>query len=72
MAETRTLTLVVTGMTCGGCEASVQRALSRIEGVVEVHAHHADDRVDLVLSTPAPSRARLVAAVEAAGFDVPA
>ncbi|MCB9776941.1 MAG: heavy-metal-associated domain-containing protein [Alphaproteobacteria bacterium] len=68
----QTLTLPVTGMTCGGCEASVQRALSRVEGVVEVRADHVAQRVDLVLSSPVPSRERLVAAVEAAGFDVPA
>ena len=38
-----TITLKVTGMTCGGCENAVKRALARLEGVGDVTASHADD-----------------------------
>ena len=37
--------LKVKGMTCGGCEASVTRALSDMDGVSEVQADHTTDSV---------------------------
>lgn len=33
-------TLRVDGMTCGGCSSSVEQALKKVEGVVEVEATH--------------------------------
>ena len=33
-------TLRVDGMTCGGCSSSVEQALKKVEGVVEVTATH--------------------------------
>jgi copper chaperone CopZ len=60
-----TLTLTVTGMTCGGCENSVKRSLARLDGVGEVDASHADSRVvvrhDPARVTPAQIRDRIVA-----------
>lgn len=41
------LTLTVTGMTCGGCESAVRRALTMIDGVQDVTASHTDNRVTL-------------------------
>ena len=32
----------VTGMTCGGCERALGRAVSRLPGVQDVSASHAD------------------------------
>jgi copper chaperone CopZ len=40
-----TLTLHVTGMTCGGCENAVKRAVAKLPGVSEVSASHAAQRV---------------------------
>jgi copper chaperone len=45
MAETVHLT--VTGMTCGGCENAVKRAVGQIAGVQEVTASHAAKSVDV-------------------------
>jgi copper chaperone len=33
-------TLRVNGMTCGGCSASVEQALKKVDGVVEVKAKY--------------------------------
>ena len=33
-------TLRVNGMTCGGCSASIEHALKKVDGVVEVKAKH--------------------------------
>jgi copper chaperone len=37
---TQTIQLHVTGMTCGGCENAVKRAVGQIDGVEEVTASH--------------------------------
>ena len=40
-----TQTLSVTGMTCGGCENAVKRAVGKLPGVASVDASHAEQRV---------------------------
>lgn len=40
-----TLTLSVEGMTCSGCEESVQTALTKLNGVTEATASHTDSTV---------------------------
>ena len=40
-----TQTIRVTGMTCGGCENAVKRALGRLPGVASVEASHAGEKV---------------------------
>jgi copper chaperone len=40
-----TETLTVTGMTCGGCENAVKRAVGKLPGVASVEASHAEKRV---------------------------
>jgi len=60
-----TTTLRVTGMTCGGCENAVKRGLARLDGIAEVAASHADERVTVTfdpdLVTPAQIKARIAA-----------
>ena len=41
------ITLTVTGMTCGGCENAVTRALLRADGVEAARASHTDNRVEV-------------------------
>ena len=41
----RVIEYKVTGMTCGGCENSVKRVLSKIEGVHHVDASHVLNQV---------------------------
>lgn len=65
-----TITLKIEGMTCGGCEASLVRVLSQLEGVRGVQASH--QRREAVLRIDpdrAPSDEALSAAVERAGFE---
>jgi len=64
-----TVDLNVPGMHCDGCEESIKRALSRIEGVREVAADHRTGKVS-VTAEPVPARTVLVSAVEDAGYDV--
>jgi copper chaperone CopZ len=65
-----TLQLKVTGMTCGGCETAVTRALQRLDGVEEVSASHSAGLVGVRFNpdkvTPASIRQR----IEALGYAV--
>ena len=42
-----TQTLRVTGMTCGGCENAVKRAVGQLPGVSSVSASHSEGRVEV-------------------------
>ncbi len=58
-----TLTLPVQGMTCGGCENAVERAVGTLPGVAEVAASHRDAQVvvtyDAALVAPADIEAKI-------------
>ena len=61
--------LLVDGMSCGGCVASVERALGALDAVESVEVDLATRKV--VVSGPHDlSRPELVAAIERAGFEV--
>ncbi len=70
-APTATLTLPVEGMTCASCVGRVERALRQVPGVTDATVNLATERAQ-VTATAAVTRTSLVAAVEAAGYDVPA
>lgn len=61
--------LQVEGMHCGGCVASVERALKAVPGVGAVRVELESGRVT-VEAAEGVSGARLSEAVRAAGFDV--
>lgn len=60
----------VNGMTCGGCENSVKKALSAHAGVNEVAASHQQGTVDIGFDPARIQQAQLEQAIEDAGFDV--
>jgi copper chaperone len=66
------LTLTVNGMTCGGCENAVKRALSMIGGVSAVTASHSDRRVTVDFDASQTTRAAIEKAIENAGYEVAA
>jgi copper chaperone len=66
----QTLQLTVTGMTCGGCESAVTRALSQMEGVEDVSASHAANLVGVVFDTNKVTRAMLKERIEELGYVV--
>jgi copper chaperone len=65
-----TLTLNVTGMTCGGCENAVKRGLSRLEGVGEVTASHAEATVAVTFDPNRVSPEEIKARIGAMGYTV--
>ncbi len=68
MAET--LTLRVTGMTCGGCENAVRRALGRLDGVTEVTASHVEERVGVTFDPSRVTPDAIRQKIAAAGYTV--
>jgi copper chaperone len=64
------LTLHVTGMTCGGCENAVTRAVSRLDGIAHVTASHQNERVIVDFDAAKVDRARITAAITNAGYHV--
>ena len=43
----KTITLAVTGMKCGGCESNVSNKLHTVEGVIEVQASSKEAQVTI-------------------------
>jgi copper chaperone len=65
-----TIRIGIRGMTCGGCVASVQRALKQIDGVEKVDVSLAENRATVEYVPGRVNAARLRSAIEGAGFEV--
>jgi copper chaperone len=65
-----TINLNVDGITCGGCEKSIRKALLEQEGVNDVHASHETGVVAIDFDDGKIQQAQLKQAIEDAGFDV--
>jgi copper chaperone CopZ len=65
-----TITLRVTGMTCGGCENAVKRALGRLDGVADVAASHAEESVTVTFDPGTTTLDAIKARIAAAGYQV--
>jgi Cu+-exporting ATPase len=64
------LELPVTGMSCAGCAANVERALKKVDGVHEAGVNFATGRATVVFDTRLVGPGDLVKAVRDAGYDV--
>ena len=65
-----TLTLHVTGMTCGGCENAVKRALARLDGVREVTATHTGQQVGVTYDAGLVTPDQITSKIAAIGYTV--
>jgi copper chaperone CopZ len=62
--------LRVTGMTCNACEQRIQKALARIDGVVESLADHRAERVRVMFDPDRTSQGAVRSCIERAGYTV--
>ena len=62
--------LSVAGMTCASCVARVERALKKVDGVVDATVNLATERANVTFQPQVVDVERLSAAVEGAGYDV--
>ena len=63
------ITLNVHGMTCGGCENAVKRAVSMVGGVSAVTASHKDHQVTVEFDASRTARAAIEQAIQDAGYE---
>ncbi|MGH2513115.1 MAG: heavy metal translocating P-type ATPase [Candidatus Limnocylindrales bacterium] len=62
--------LPIEGMTCASCVNRIERFLNRTDGVVTASVNLATERASILVDPALAGRSELVAAVEAAGYDV--
>ncbi|MGR6735714.1 heavy metal translocating P-type ATPase [Pseudomonas chlororaphis] len=70
MSESTTFDLPIAGMTCASCAGRVERALSKVAGAVAVSVNLATEQARV--QAPSDSLPALMAAVQDAGYSVPA
>ena len=63
--------ILIEGMTCGGCSAGVERALSRVNGVASVSVSFDNGVAEVEFDQNVVTVSELCDAIEGAGFDVP-
>jgi len=70
-ATTDTWELAIRGMTCAGCEAAINRALTEVPGVVHANALHETASATVAVDPASPpARTALAAAVGRAGYSL--
>lgn len=67
-AATRTVTLSVPGMTCAACPITVKKALTKVEGVIQVEVSFAEREAVVTYDDARTSVAALVEATANAGY----
>ena len=65
----RPLSFIVGGMNCASCVGRIEKALSAVPGVMAARVNLATERADIDAAPGAVDAARLIAAVEAAGYE---
>jgi len=64
------IVLPIEGMTCASCVNRIERFLNKTDGVVQANVNLATERATVTVDPGVAGRSELVAAVEAAGYDV--
>ena len=64
------IVLPIEGMTCASCVNRIERYLKKTDGVVDANVNLATERATVTVDPRLTGRPELVAAVEAAGYDV--
>ena len=60
----------VEGMTCASCVNRIERFLHNADGVTAANVNLATERATVAIDPAVAGRAEVVAAIEAAGYDV--
>ncbi len=72
MTAPQQLRLPIEGMTCATCSARIEKVVGRLDGVSEVNVNLASEQASVRLESGRSAPADVVAAIERAGFSVPA
>ena len=63
-----TSTFHISGMTCGGCEVGVRRAVKKLEGVQEVEASHEEGTATVTYQAGEVTPDEIIEAIEGIGY----
>jgi copper chaperone CopZ len=69
-SQVQTITFDIEGMTCTGCEASVENAASGVNGVLEADASYDTGKATIKYDQSKTDRETIVAAINKTGFTV--
>lgn len=67
---TRTITLNIDGMTCGGCVKSISNAFNQVTGVSQANVNLEQKNAIISFDDTQTNESALKEAIEDAGFDV--
>ncbi|MGE5222031.1 MAG: heavy metal translocating P-type ATPase [Omnitrophica WOR_2 bacterium] len=70
MADTKQITLPVTGMTCANCVATIERNLKKVDGVQQAVVNLSSERATVEFDPGLTGMDDLVARIRRAGYDV--
>jgi mercuric ion binding protein len=65
----KTVTLAIEGMTCTGCENTIQEAVTKIDGVKSIKASHLDSTAVVSFDESKTSIAAIGDAINEAGYE---
>ena len=72
MAARQHLKLPIEGMTCATCSTRIEKVVGRLSGVTEVTVNLASEQANVTLESERASPEQVVAAIQRAGYAVPA
>jgi periplasmic mercuric ion binding protein len=67
-AANKTVTLAIEGMTCTGCENTIQEAVTKVPGVAEIKASHLDSTAVVSFDTTKTYISAIGDAINEAGY----
>ncbi|MFN2187707.1 MAG: heavy metal translocating P-type ATPase [Candidatus Promineifilaceae bacterium] len=67
---TSTIEMPLVGMTCANCALTIERALKKADGVLDVSVNYASEKASVTYIVGVTSRAELASVVRRAGYDV--
>jgi len=70
MAESKQITLPITGMTCANCVASVERNIKKVNGVDNAMVNLSSERATVTFDPELAGLSDLVGLIQRAGYDV--
>ena len=68
IGDEKTVTLKITGMTCGGCANHVSVALSKVDGIISEDVSYPGDKNTITYDPNKTSEKDIIAAIEKTGY----
>ena len=68
IGDKKTVTLKITGMTCGGCANHVSMALSKVDGIISEDISYPGDKNTITYDQKKTSEKDIIAAIEKTGY----